>query len=176
MPHIEILWQYGLYLEEPNTLQGLKDCNPVSEHDDPLPSLCSFRLFLCCSLGSLEDKGVLSSIICTTEVFGICVHGLWGRREKEKGFFFLEERVFGPFLTRMLQLTAVHVEEEDVASRTAREGSSEGIHPLCLQCRILPPHRWECCHSWIPPSPFHPKQSLCCDWMPWPTCSIHNAE
>lgn len=126
MPHFEILLQYGLCLEEPNTLQGLKDCNPVSGHDHPLPSVCSLRLFLCCSLGSLEDKGVLSSIICTTVVFCICVQGLWGRREKERGFFFfLEERVFFLFFARLVQWQLLVLEKRMLPAEKLEKGAQD---------------------------------------------------
>lgn len=69
-----------------------------------------------------------------------------------------------PVFNKDVAMTAVGFEEEDVASRAAREGSSEGIHPLFLQYQILQ-QDWECwefCYSWIPHC--HLKQSLCCDW------------
>ena len=45
----------------------------------------------------------------------------------------ITEEFFSPFLKRSLRLAAAGGQEEDVPSRAAREGSSEGIHPRCLQ-------------------------------------------
>lgn len=73
-----------------------------------------------------------------------------------------------------MQLAAGGGQEEDLPSRAAGEGSSEGIHPHCLRCqnhfRLL--HSCLCCHFWIPHSHHCPKQY--CDQLPRPTTQYKN--
>lgn len=53
---------------------------------------------------------------------------------RKEDFFFLRGKGIFPVFSKAGTMTAVGFGEEDVASREAREGSSERIHPLCPQC------------------------------------------
>lgn len=68
-----------------------------------------------------------AQLFALPEVFGICVQGLWGRREKERGFFFfLEERVFCLFLTRMLQWELLVLKKGMWPAEQLEKGAQKG--------------------------------------------------
>lgn len=83
------------------------------------------------------------------------------------------EGFFSPFLKRSLQLAAAGGQEDDVPSRAAREGSSEGIHLHCLQHRnhFRPSYRTvaRVAVLGIPQGHCHSKQYPFCDHIPRPT-------
>lgn len=115
-----------------------------------------YLLFLHCSLRSLEGKGVLSSIICTAEVFDICLQGLWGRRGKERGFFFLGGKGILPVFNKKVAMTAVGWRRgcgQQSSSRRELRRDPSSLPTV----QILPPRCWERCHSWIP----HSQNSPC---------------
>lgn len=87
MVHSESRLKHGLYLEVPNTpraspwLEGCQDMTTLSPRSVPA------SVQVCCYSGNPEDKGPLSSINCTMEIFCVSAQGqcfctscLWPRR------------------------------------------------------------------------------------------------